>query len=81
MLLSGVFIFVAGLQPSLVIFTVGIFLFFLTQPIVSSSTQAVMQNKVEPSVQGRVFAIKGAIEAAAFPLGYITIGAFSREGF
>ena len=81
MLLSGVFIFVAGLQASLVIFTVGIFLFFLTQPIISSSTQAVMQNKVEPSVQGRVFAIKGAIEAAAFPLGYITIGPLAEKVF
>lgn len=81
MLLNGVFLFVAGLQPSLVIFTVSIFLFSLTQPIISSSTQAVMQNKVEPSVQGRVFAIKGAIEAAALPLGYITIGPLAENVF
>ncbi|MDZ8136258.1 MAG: MFS transporter [Nostoc sp. DedQUE04] len=81
MLLNGVFIIAAGLQPSLVIFTASIFLFSLTQPIVSSSTQAVMQKKVEPSVQGRVFAIKGAIEAAALPLGYITIGPLAEKVF
>ncbi|MFN6530372.1 MFS transporter [Nostoc sp. ChiSLP03a] len=81
MLLNGVFIIAAGLQPSLVIFAVSIFLFSLTQPIVSSSTQAVMQKKVEPSVQGRVFAIKGAIEAAALPLGYITIGPLAEKVF
>ncbi|MCC5615460.1 MFS transporter [Nostoc sp. CHAB 5836] len=81
MLLNGVFIIVAGLQPFLVIFTVSIFLFSLTQPIISSSTQAVMQKKVEPSVQGRVFAIKGAIEAAALPLGYITIGPLAEKVF
>ncbi|MEH2084991.1 MAG: MFS transporter [Nostoc sp.] len=81
MLLNGVFLLVAGLQPSLVIFTVSIFLFSLTQPIVSSSTQAVMQNKIEPSIQGRVFAIKGAIEAAALPLGYITIGPLAEKVF
>lgn len=40
-----------------------------------------MQNKVEPSVQGKVFAIKGAIEAAAFPLGYITIGPLAEKVF
>ncbi|WP_448272920.1 hypothetical protein [Nostoc sp. DSM 114160] len=81
MLLNGVFIIAAGLQPSLVIFTVSIFLFSLTQPIISSSTQAVMQKKVEPNVQGRVFAIKGAIEAAALPLGYITIGPLAEKVF
>ena len=53
--IGGVSILVAGLRPSLVVFTVGVFLFFLTQPIISSSTQAVLQNKVEPGVQGRVF--------------------------
>lgn len=81
MLLGGVSILVAGLRPSLVVFTVGIFLFSLTQPIISSSTQAVLQNKVEPGVQGRVFSIKGAIEAAGLPLGYITIGPLAEKVF
>lgn len=81
MLLNGVFLFVAGLQPSLIVFTVSIFLFSLTQPIISSSTLAAIQSKVEPSVQGRIFALKGAIEAAALPLGQITIGALAEKVF
>ncbi len=81
MLLNGVCILAAGSQPSLVIFTVGIFLFSLTQPIVSSSTQTLWQNKVEPGVQGRVFAIKGAIETAGLPLGYIMIGPLAEKVF
>ncbi|MBW4592029.1 MAG: MFS transporter [Brasilonema angustatum HA4187-MV1] len=81
MLLNGIFIFIAGVQPSLIVFTVSIFLFSLTQPIVSSSTQVVIQNKVEPSVQGRIFALKGAIEATALPIGQITIGALAEKVF
>jgi len=60
---------------------VSIFLFSLTQPIISSSTQVVIQNKVEPRVQGRIFALKGAIEAAALPLGQITIGTLAEKVF
>ncbi|NDJ23276.1 MFS transporter [Nostoc sp. B(2019)] len=73
MLLTGVSLLVAGLQPSVVVFIFGVFLFFLIRPIIASSTQAIFQSKVEPLVQGRVFSIKGAIEAAGLPLGYIAI--------
>ena len=50
-------------------------------PPCTSSTQAVLQNKVEPGVQGRVFSIKGAVEAAGLPLGYITIGPLAEKVF
>lgn len=81
MLLTGVSLLVAGLQPSVVIFIIGVFLFFLIRPIIASSTQAIFQSKVEPLVQGRVFSIKGAIEAAGLPLGYITIGPLAEKVF
>jgi MFS transporter, DHA3 family, macrolide efflux protein len=81
MLLTGVSLLVAGLQPSLVVFMVGIFLFFSIRPIIASSTQAIFQSKVEPLVQGRVLSIKGAIEAAGLPLGYITIGSLAEKVF
>jgi MFS transporter, DHA3 family, macrolide efflux protein len=81
MLFSGVSIFVAGLHSSLVVFTIGGFFFFLTRPIINSATQAILQSKVAPDVQGRVFSIKGAIEAAGLPLGYITIGPLAEKVF
>jgi MFS family permease len=81
MLLTGVFLIVAGVQASIFVFIVGIFLFFLLRPIIASSTQAIFQAKVEPLVQGRVFSIKGAIEAVGLPLGYITIGPLSEKVF
>ncbi|MBD6619309.1 MFS transporter [Komarekiella sp. 'clone 1'] len=81
MLLTGVSLLLAGLQPSVVVFIVGVFLFFLIRPIIASSTQAIFQSKVEPLVQGRVFSIKGAIEAAGLPLGYIAIGPLAEKVF
>lgn len=81
MFLTGVFLLVAGLQASIVAFIVGIFLFFSIRPIIASSTQAIFQFKVEPLVQGRVFSIKGAIEAVGLPLGYITIGPLAEKVF
>lgn len=81
MLFAGVFLCIAGLQPSLPVFVFGVFLFFLLRPIIASSTQAIFQSKVEPLVQGRVFSIKAAIEAAGLPLGYITIGPLAEKVF
>jgi MFS transporter, DHA3 family, macrolide efflux protein len=81
MLLTGVFLLVAGLQASIYVFILGMFLFFLIRPIIASSTQAIFQAKVEPLVQGRVFSIKGAIEAVGLPLGYITIGPLAEKVF
>ncbi|GAX34065.1 MFS transporter [Nodularia sp. NIES-3585] len=81
MLVTGLSLLVAGLQGSVVVFILGVFLFFLIRPIIDSSTQAIFQAKVEPSVQGRVFAMKGAIEAAGLPLGYITIGPLAEKVF
>ncbi len=81
MLLMGVSLIVAGSQPSVSVFIVGVFLFFLIRPVIDSSTQAIFQSKVEPNVQGRVFSIKGAIEAVGLPLGYITIGPLAEKVF
>ncbi|MDB9373571.1 MFS transporter [Nodularia sphaerocarpa] len=81
MLLTGFSLLVAGLQPSVIVFIVGVFLFFLIRPIIDSSTQAIFQSKVEPNVQGRVFSMKGAMEAAGLPLGYITIGPLAEKVF
>lgn len=79
--LSGIFVLVSGLSPSLVFFTSSVFFFFVILPIISSSTQSIMLNKVEIGVQGRVFSIKGAVEIAALSLGYITIGPLAEKVF
>jgi DHA3 family macrolide efflux protein-like MFS transporter len=43
-------------------------------PVVNGCTQVIFQDKVALHMQGRVFALKGAIAGAAFPLAYAIAG-------
>ncbi|KST68612.1 MFS transporter [Mastigocoleus testarum] len=73
-ILAGLFILIAGLQPSLYLFTAFGFLFFLTVPVVNSSVLAILQKKVTTNIQGRVFALQGAIATTCLSLGYVSAG-------
>ncbi|MBE9104133.1 MFS transporter [Nostoc cf. edaphicum LEGE 07299] len=70
----GLSILVAGLQPSAILITVAAFFAFFSVPIIISSHNSIWQVKVDPKVQGRVFALRGAIAWAAFPLAYLLAG-------
>lgn len=72
MCLSGLWIVLAGLRPSILEITIATLLFFLTSPLINGLTQTILQKKVAPSVQGRVFALSGAISGSALPLAAIT---------
>lgn len=71
MSLSGVSIAIAGLRPSIVEIAIATLLFFLSAPFINASVQVVFQKKVADQVQGRVFALTGAISGAAVPLAAI----------
>ncbi|XHR80278.1 MAG: MFS transporter [Gloeotrichia echinulata GP01] len=79
--LAGLFIAIAGLRSSLLVFTPAAFLFFLVVPVINSSSLAILQKKVVPNVQGRVFALQGAIATTCLSLGYITAGTLSDQVF
>lgn len=81
MLLEGIGIFFCGVQPSPVIFTIAAFTFFFSFPIVNGCTQAILQSKVEPAVQGRVFAFSNTIAWATLPLGYMLAGPLADQVF
>ncbi|MBD2195455.1 MULTISPECIES: MFS transporter [Calothrix] len=74
MSLSGVWIALAGLRPSIIQMAIATLLFFLTSPFISASIQVIFQTKVAEHVQGRVFALIGAISGAAVPLAAIFAG-------
>ena len=80
-LLGGLCILTAGLRPSIPLFTIAIFFFFLGRPIIISSNQVVLQRKVLPEVQGRVFALSGMIAGAAMPLAYLIAGPLADQVF
>lgn len=80
-LLTGVFIFLAGLRPSLYLFTVSDFCFFLTCPVVGGLVQVIFQTKVPPELQGRVFGLKVPIASMGLTLGYAIAGPLDDKIF
>ena len=81
MLLGGLSIMVAGLRPSASLFGVAAFLFFFGLPIINGSSQVILQRKVAPNVQGRVFALTGAIAGSSLPLAYVVAGPLADQVF
>ena len=81
MLLSGLSILVAGLRPSVPLFALAAFLFFLGLPIMNGSIQVIFQRKVAPDMQGRVFALMGAIAGSSLPLAYLIAGPLADRVF
>jgi MFS family permease len=55
---SGLFAILLGLRPSLVLIVIGSFGVHLAVPLYSASSQAIWQRKVQPDLQGRVFAAR-----------------------
>jgi DHA3 family macrolide efflux protein-like MFS transporter len=55
----------------------GTFLAFFCLPIMSCANQVIWQEKVAPDLQGRVFAIRGAIVLTSPTLAYLTAGPLS----
>lgn len=73
-LLSGLCMLVAGLRPSPWLFGGAVFLFFFSRPVIEGCSMVVLQSKVEPSIQGRVFALSGMLASAAVPIASVIAG-------
>lgn len=79
----GIFIFLAvassilllgGVKPSALLISAAAFGFLFCIPIVMGCTQAIWQRKVEPDLQGRVFAFRRVIASASMPVAYLLGG-------
>lgn len=80
-LLLGLSILVAGLRPSSIIITIAAFTFFFSVPIIISCANGIRQVKVAPAIQGRVFAMWGAIAWSSFPVAYLVAGSLADRIF
>jgi pyochelin synthetase len=61
-------LFVGGVEPSIPLIALTIFCFMFTAPIIAGTNQAILQSKVAPEIQGRVFGMAAFIVACTLPL-------------
>lgn len=72
--LGGIVILAAVVADSLLIFTAGAFVYFLTIPFVMGCNMAIWQRRVPVQYQGRVFSLRRASVLAVLPLSFILAG-------
>ncbi|WP_277750924.1 MFS transporter [Anaerobacillus alkaliphilus] len=72
--IGGMMITLIGFTTSIVFITMCFFMFLFLLPIVNSCSQAIWQNKVEPSIQGRVFTIRRMLGTSLYPLAIVMAG-------
>jgi MFS transporter, DHA3 family, macrolide efflux protein len=71
----------AGLQPTALTIAAGMFLLLLSVPFASGMSQALFQSKIEPGVQGRVFAVRTMISRSLMPLAFLLAGPLADRVF
>jgi len=72
--LSGLGLLAMGLRPSAWVVAPSFFVMLFFIPLASGGAQAIWQSKVEPDVQGRVFATRTMIATSMMPLAYLLSG-------
>jgi hypothetical protein len=80
-MLSGLCFVLMGLRPSSWLVAAGAFGAHVTIAIVFGSNQAIWQSRVEPQVQGRVFATEQMVARSAAPLAYLLAGPLADRVF
>lgn len=71
---STLVLLLGGVEPSAVLVSCAAFVFLSSMPVVNSISQALWQRKVEPDLQGRVFAFRRAVATATMPISYLLAG-------
>ena len=73
-LLLSLLVAMIGLGHGTVWWSVACFFCAASVPIINGTTQAIWQSKVEPALQGRVFACRRLIAQAGIPVGFLAGG-------
>ncbi|MEM7335146.1 MAG: MFS transporter [Chloroflexota bacterium] len=81
LVLASVGIIITGLNPSPWVIGAGVFIFLFVIPIGSAMSQTLFQTKVDPAVQGRVFAMRGMLSQSMMPLAFILAGPLADRLF
>lgn len=79
--LIGLSMVITGAWPLILLIAAGYFLMFFIVPIVNGADQALWQSKVEPALQGRVFALKRTLSQFTAPIGFFLAGPLADRIF
>ena len=79
--LQALILFLGGVQPSIPLIATAAFAFMFTLPFVNGWTQVILQSKVAPDVQGRVFGVSGMIAMASLPVSALIAGPLADRLF
>jgi MFS family permease len=71
---QALILFLGGVQPSIPLIATAAFTFMFTLPFINGWTQVILQSKVAPAVQGRVFGVAGMISLISLPLASLIAG-------
>ncbi len=74
-------VILAGLKPSVELVGAAVFLAFLALPTVMGASQTILQAKVAPAIQGRVFGLRVALNTLAFAVAYPLSGFLADSVF
>jgi MFS transporter, DHA3 family, macrolide efflux protein len=78
---SGLFLVLVGMGQTPLPLGVALFFMFLPLPMVNASFMSMIQVKVPPDVQGRVFAVLGQMSMMLTPLSYLLAGPLADQVF
>jgi MFS transporter, DHA3 family, macrolide efflux protein len=77
----GLSFLLIGVRPSVVLIAAGVFALYFVVPIINGCDQAIWQTKVEPQVQGRVFAMAQLVSQFTAPIAYFIAGPLADRFF
>ena len=80
-MLAGASIVMAGMSSSVAVVGAATFMFTFSVSSTLAASQAIWQRKVEPELQGRVFAVRRMIAWSTLPLAYIIAGPLADKVF
>ena len=80
-IILGVMLCALAWTESLVIIVGSMWIGMLTIPITTAMSQSIWLSKVEPDVQGRVFAVRLMVAQALLPLAYLLAGPLADKVF
>ena len=78
---SGVFLALVGVSRTPVAMGAALFLMVIASPMINAVATSLLQTKVPPDIQGRVFATMGQISMLLIPVAYLLAGPLADRVF